>query len=70
MNIYPVNIVNEYLRHSNLKINRQGYSIADIFRDYWSDFLLDNPKLNIRPVVFDNVERMMKCKTPYLGYSF
>jgi len=70
VNTYPVNIVNEYLRHSNLKINRQGYSIADIFRDYWSDFLLNNPKLNIRPVVFDNVERMMKCKTPDLGYSF
>lgn len=70
MNTYPVTIVNEYLRHSNLKINRKGYYISDIFRDYWSSFLTDNPNLNIRPVVFDNVERMMKCKTPDLGYSF
>jgi hypothetical protein len=43
MNTYPVNIVNEYLRHSNLKVNRHGYAIADIFRDYWSSFLLDHP---------------------------
>ena len=70
MNTYPVNIVNEYLRHSNLKVNRHGYAIADIFRDYWSGFLLDHPQLNIRPVVYENVERMMKCKTPDLGYSF
>lgn len=66
MDSYPVNLVN----HSNLRINRKGYSISDIFKDYWDAFLTDNPKLKIRPVVFDNVSRMIKCKTPDLGYSF
>lgn len=70
MDSYPVNLVNEYIKHSNLKINRTGYSISDIFKDYWDAFLTDNPRLKIRPVVFDNVSRMIKCKTPDLGYSF
>ncbi len=69
MDSYPVNLVNEYIKHSNLRINRKGYSISDIFKDYWDAFLTDNPKLKIRPVVFDNVSRMIKCKTPDLGYS-
>lgn len=62
-------LVNEYLKHSNLKINRKGYTISDIFRDYWEPFVLDNPHLKIRDVVFSNVQRVLKCQTPELGYS-
>ena len=38
MEHYPVNLVNEYIKHSNLRINRKGYSISDIFKDYWEAF--------------------------------
>ena len=66
----PETIVNEYMKHSNLRVNRPGYSIADIFRDYWEPFLDANPHLNIRDVVHDNVDRMIKCQTADLGYAW
>lgn len=52
MNTYPENIVNDNLRHSNLKANRKGYAIDDIFPDYWFEFLIYNSTLNIMPVVY------------------
>lgn len=51
-------------------MHRKGYSFADIFRDYWELFLKDNAHLNIRDTVHQNVERMLNCKTPDLGYAF
>lgn len=68
--LYPNFLINEYIKRSNLKVNRKGYSITDIFRDYWEPFLRDNPHLNIRESVFENVERILKCQTPELGYHF
>ena len=45
--------------------------LKDIFNDYWYDFLdFANAKsLNIRDVVYRDVDRMIKCKTSALGYS-
>ena len=62
---------NELIKRSNLFVNREKkYYIKDFFRDYWEDFVKDNSHLNIRPAVFNNVNRMLQCKTPELGYNF
>ena len=31
----PSNLVNHYLKHTNLRANNKGYTIVDIFRDFW-----------------------------------
>ena len=69
-NLYPNFLINEYIKISNLKVNRKGYSITDIFRDYWDSFSRDNSHLYIRESVFENVDRILKCQTPDLGYNF
>lgn len=69
-NSYPDLLINEYIKHSNLKINRKGFSISSIFKDYWEPFLRDNPHLKIRDCVHENVNRTLKCQTPELGYHF
>lgn len=33
------------------------FTIKEIFKDWWNKFLETYPKLNIRDVVFSNVER-------------
>lgn len=43
--------------------------IKQIFKDWWDKFIETYPKLNIRDVVFNNVERMLKCQTWDLGYA-
>src|SRR5690554_2622868 len=63
-------LVNEYMKHCNLNIRTKGYTIKDIFKDYWENFLNDHPHLNIRDTVHLNVNRMLNCQTPKLGYSF
>lgn len=45
------------------------FTIKQIFRDWWTRFLEDNPHLDIRDVVFKNVERMLNCKSWNLGYT-
>lgn len=47
------------------------FSLQDIFNDYWDDFVLfaKDKNLNIRPVVFDEVNKMRICKTPEMGFS-
>ena len=45
------------------------YHIKDIFRDNWNNFLNKFPKFSIRQTVFDNVKRMIKCKTLELGFD-
>ena len=45
------------------------YTIKQIFIDNWDRFVLENPHLNIRPVVFKEVERMIDCGNPNLGYA-
>lgn len=45
------------------------YSIKQIFIDNWDKFLQVNSHLNIRPVVYKEVKRMMDCGNPELGYA-
>lgn len=47
------------------------YNLKDIFSEYWKDFLkfADNKNLKIRPVVIRDVNRMISCKSPSLGFS-
>ena len=45
------------------------YTIKQIFIDNWDRFVLENPHLNIRPVVFKEVERMIDCGNPDLVYA-
>ena len=45
------------------------FTIKQIFIDNWDNFLLHNSSLNIRPVVFKEVQRMMNCGNPELGYA-
>lgn len=47
------------------------WDLKDIFNDYWYEFLkfAEMKNLNIRKVVFRDVERMINCRTEKLGYS-
>lgn len=45
------------------------FSLKDIFSDNWNNFLKDNPNMSIRPVVLNEVDKMISCKTSALGYS-
>ena len=45
------------------------FTIKQIFIDNWDRFVLENPQLNIRHVVFKEVERMTNCGNPELGYA-
>ncbi len=53
------------------KVNNRKivFTIKQIFKDWWNKFLAAYPNLNIRDVVFSNVERMLKCKTWDLGFA-
>ncbi len=46
-----------------------NYTIKQIFIDNWDKFLLQNPNLSIRPVVFKEVNRIINCGNPDLGYA-
>ena len=45
------------------------FAIKQIIKDWWKKFLDTYPNLNIRDVVFSNVEKMLKCKTWDLGFA-
>ena len=45
------------------------FRLKDIFNDHWDNFLNDNPNLDIRHVVFKEVDKMISCRTSSLGYS-
>ncbi len=45
------------------------FTIKQIFIDNWDKFVLENSNLNIRPVVFKEVERIINCGNPELGYA-
>ena len=46
------------------KVNNRKviFTIKQIFKDWWNKFLVTYPNLNIRDVVFLNVERMLNVK--------
>ena len=45
------------------------FTIKQIFIDNWDNFIVRNPELNIRQVVFDEVEKIMNCGNPDYGYA-
>ena len=45
------------------------YDIKDIFSVYWDDFLIYAKDLTIRDVVHSNINKMLNCKTPTLGFN-
>lgn len=61
---------NKYLMFKDFP-KEQPYSIRDIFIEHWSNFCeyADNNNLIIRDIVYFEVAKMMKCKTPQLGFS-
>lgn len=57
-------------KHTDNKTStKTKYTIKQIFTDNWARFLKDNPHLNIRQVVLDNVDKIIKCQTIKLGYT-
>ena len=45
------------------------FTIKQIFMDNWDNFVLKNPALHIRPIVFDEVEKIINCGNPDFGYA-
>jgi len=45
------------------------FTIKQIFADHWDDFVSSHPQLTIRPAVFHNVDKILKCQTAELGFS-
>jgi len=45
------------------------YTIKEIFNNHWDDFVDTFSDLKIRPVVFKEVEKMLNCGNPDLGYA-
>ena len=58
--------LDEEIKHTYKPDNcKSKFKIKDIFNDHWYSFLQDNPNLNIRPVVYEEVEKMMGCGSPF-----
>ena len=52
----------DFIKYKDKVKNRKViFTIKQIFKDWWNKFLIAYPNLNIRNVVFSNVERMLKC---------
>lgn len=65
-----VNFLDENIKHTySPDANEAKFKIKDIFKDHWQSFLVDNPNLNIRPVVYEEVEKMMNCGCLQNGYA-
>lgn len=54
---------------SKVKNRKTIFTIKQIFKDWWNKFLEEYPNLNIRNVVYSNVDRMLKCRTWDMGYT-
>ena len=39
------------------------FRLKDIFSDHWDNFVNDNPDLNIRPIIFKKVNKMVSCRS-------
>ena len=52
----------------NLK-RLEAYTFQQIFDDNFQSFVIDNPELNIRPIVSEEVEKMINCQKPELGHA-
>ena len=45
------------------------FTIKQIFQDNWNDFLNDNSNIYIRPIVFEEVNKIINCGNPDYGYA-
>lgn len=45
------------------------FTIKQIFKDHWDYFIRDNYDISIRPIVFDEVEKIINCGNPDFGYA-
>lgn len=45
------------------------FTIKQIFIDNWDNFVRDNPNINIRPIVFDEVKKIINCGNPDFGHA-
>ncbi len=63
-----LNDVNKHTYHPNDGC-KSKFKIKDIFNDHWYSFLRDNLNLEIRPVVHNEVEKMMGCSSLSNGYA-
>lgn len=45
------------------------FTIKQIFQDNWSNFLSDNPDFFIRPIVLDEVNKIIHCGDPAFGHA-
>lgn len=71
MNNTIINVFNNETDFRKIYPKKFYWFLQDIFNDYWDDFVLfaKNKNLNIRQVVFDEVNKMRICKTPEMGFS-
>ena len=46
-----------------------SYTFQQIFSDNFNNFLIDNPSLKIRPVVIDEINKMLSCQDPSMGHA-
>ena len=46
-----------------------SYTFQQIFSDNFNNFLIDNPSLKIRPVVIDEINKMISCQDPSMGHA-
>lgn len=45
------------------------FTIKQIFQDNWDDFVLNNTNVNIRPIVFEEANKIINCGNPDFGYA-
>ncbi len=57
----------QYENHINDK--KVKYHIKDIFEDHWNKFFKSYLNITIRETVFENINKMLKCKTLDLGFD-
>lgn len=58
-----------YKFKNNVNDRKVHFTIKQIFKDWWKSFLSSFPNINIRSTVFNNVNKMLKCKTFDLGFA-
>ena len=59
-------ILNEY----NHTFRNQNHVLQDIFKDFWEPFCNQNSNLNIRPIVFTEIQKFIGCGSIDNGFSF
>ena len=59
-------ILNEY----NHTFRNQSHVLQDIFKDFWEPFCNQNSNLNIRPIVFTEIQKFIGCGSIDNGFSF